>query len=157
MAIDSSKYLANKIDAIQGGTDTLSSIKAAQETILDAARSSLSTAYTSVIGSEVICYAKVPTIIPEYIGCFRIDFTNMTSVDTIIVRKYLIIESGGSYLLASTDAAYTYTGVQTVKVVEMFESTYNTYGCKFVILHSVASGSDVRVFKTETIDASSGV
>lgn len=157
MAIDSSKWIGSKIDAIQGGTATLESVKTAQETILDVARSSQSGAYTSVIDTEVICYAKVPTIIPEVIANFRIDLTNMTSVDTLIIRKYLIIESGGSYLLASTDAAYTYAGEQTVKVVSLFENSINSYGCKFVILHSVSGGTDVRVFKTECFDASSGV
>jgi hypothetical protein len=145
-----------KINAIQGGTATLESITTQLEQTLDAARSGLSASYTPTVGAgETVVYEVTPAVGTVQVALsLRIDLTNMQAGDTLIIRKYLINISGGAYTLASADAAFTFANVQTVKMVELFENVYNTYGLKFVIVQSTGTA---RAFVAECIDAAAGI
>lgn len=154
-SINDTPIIRADIAGVRGGTASLENIVTNQETILDMARSAQSITYTPVVGAtETIIYEVTPTAGPQLILLCRLDLTNMVSGDTLIIRKYVKVASGGSYLLASTDIAYTFTGAQTVKVIELFENTVNSYGCKFAIVQTTGTA---RAFLTETFDAAAGV
>ena len=153
--IDNSPYIISKIDGLQGGTETVESLKTDMEDILDVARSAQSIAYTPVVGAaETIVYEKTPTAgSVELVNEFSIDLTNMVADDVLTIRLYKKLASGGAYLLASADASFTYSNAQTVLCVSPFKNVFNTYGLKIVIVQSAGTA---RAFQTETIDSAPG-
>ncbi len=148
------------LQGIQGGSETLQSVSDKLDDFIDILRSGQSGSYTPVVPAapadavELTIYERTPTVgdVETIISC-RINITTLAAGDELIIRRYIKNVSGGSYVLNSIDAAYTYSGVQTVGMIDIFQETYNTYGCKFVILQPTGTA---RAFVCEIIDTASG-
>lgn len=63
---------------------------------------------------------------------FKIDFTNQTAGETVVLRVYYRIKSGGDLIKQTLDATYTYAGVQDPLLVNL-DLEDNRYGVKVTI------------------------
>lgn len=87
-----------QLTAIQGGSQTLESIGTDVKNVFDMTHTA---ATATMTGSEVTLFEFVPTA-PSYFEGGSIDMTNMAAGDTIVVKVYRKIKSGGNYILEST-------------------------------------------------------
>jgi len=110
---------------IQGGAETIESLDDELDAMLDLARSPQS-GTTTTTGAEQIIYTESGTPHPFAYGGSNIDLFNMAAGDTIRLRLYKKVKSGGVFHLKSDDAVNTYTGPQTI--IKQFDGIYNTYG-----------------------------
>ena len=119
---DSLEAIRDKVDAVQGGTQTLESIGTDVKGVLDLT----TTAATATMdGSEDTLFEFVPTS-PSMFEGGSIDLTNMAASDTIVFKIYQKIKSGGNYIKLSDDAANTYADAQDpdLKVIDGFPVRY---------------------------------
>lgn len=111
--------LAAQLTAIQGGSETLETIKTDLEGVLDMTTTAVSTTMT---GAELTLFEFVPTA-PSFFEGGKIDLTNMEASDTIVVKMYHKIKSGGNYIL---ETSTSYAGAQDpdLKVINGFACRY---------------------------------
>jgi hypothetical protein len=143
------------LDTVQGGGETLQSIKDDLSTGLDLARSPWSGTYTIATGgAHSHVYTESDTQ-PFFFGGFSVDLTAMAAGDTMIIKIYKMIKSGGTLLQISDNYAYTYTDAQVPALKEFNLNTYNVYGIDITIELSV--GGTNRAVDVEIFDAKRGV
>jgi hypothetical protein len=129
--------------SIRGGARSLESIGADQDALLDLARSPQS-GTTTMTGAELTLYEETSANPFAFLGGF-VDLTNMQAGDTIVLKVYVKIKSGGAYRQWSDDAVNTYTGVQTV-AIKHFNGPgdiYNLDGFKVTCTQSAGVNRDV--------------
>lgn len=69
-------------------------------------------ASTAMDGSEIILIEKTDNLQSDLVG--MIDLTAMAGGDTIVVKEYMVLKNGGSYINYATQ---TYSGAQTPALV----------------------------------------
>ena len=67
--------------------------------------------------------------------CVKIDCTNQTDIDTIVLRTYYRIEPAGAYVLQDT---LTFAGLVSPELIDI-ELEPNRYGIRVTIEHTVSS------------------
>ena len=150
--ISDTKKILNQILGIQGGTATLESLKVGQEAVLDAIRSAQSAALLTMTGDEQTLYEFIPTATSVFLGG-NVDLSLLAADDILDLKIYKKIKSGGAYALCST---VTYTGVQTVPLVEFAGDRFNLYSIKVTATQTQATTS-YKTIDHEWYDASPGV
>jgi hypothetical protein len=141
--------IANQLTAIQGGVETLESIKTDIEQGLDLAVTSASTTMT---GSALTLIEFIPTAPSAFEGG-AIDLTNMATGDTVIVKVYRKIKSGGNYIQESDDVVNTYSGAQ-VPALKEYPGCPVRYGYKLTIQQTAGTN---RVIDNIWFTAAPGV
>jgi len=68
----------------------------------------------------------------------HIDFTNQTAAETLIIREYYRIKSGGNYIMTDED---TFIGIQD-PLLKNIELSDNRYGIKVTIELTVGTNRD---------------
>ena len=71
----------------------------------------------------------------------KIDFTNHTLGETVILRVYYRIKTGGDFIKQTLDATYTYTGVQDPLLVNL-PLEDNRYGVKVTLETTAGANRD---------------
>lgn len=123
---------------IRGGANTIQSVMDEFAAVLDLARSAQSGTLT-LDGTEQTLYEETDTN-PFEFGGGKVDLFNQAAGDTVILRQYVKIKSGGVYRLETDDTVNTYAGVQAVPI-KKFDRQYNVYGIKITIEHTVVAAA----------------
>ena len=144
--VSSNRPIADQITALQGGVETLESIKTDIEQGLDLA---VTAASTTMTGSALTLIEFIPTA-PSVFEGGAVDLTNMASGDTIVVLTYRKIKSGGNYILETTT---TYADAQAVPLKTMVGCPVR-YGYKVTIQQT---GGTNRVVDNIWFTAAPGV
>lgn len=113
------RALIAQITAVQGGSQTLESIGTDVKNVFDMTHTAASVTMT---GSEVTLFEFVPTA-PSMFEGGKIDLTNMAAGDTIVVKTYHKIKSGGNYIL-ETSTSYADDVSPDLKVINGFACRY---------------------------------
>lgn len=135
--------ISNLIAALRGGAETVQSIRDDQQTMLDVARSPQS-GTTTMTGAELTLYEQTDVNPFVFLGGF-VDLFNMAGGDTIVIKVYVKLKSGGTYRQLSLDTVNTYSGAQTppVKFINGPGEIYNMYGFKVTCTQSAGVNRDV--------------
>ena len=140
--------------AARGGGASLASLEADLATGLDLARSPWSGTYTIATGgAHSHVYTESDTM-PFFFGGFSVDLTAMAAGDTMIIKVYKMIKSGGTLRQISDDLVYTFVNAQVPALKEFNLNTYNMYGIDITIELSV--GGTSRDVDFEAWDAKRG-
>ena len=139
---DSLEAIADKIIAVQGGTDTLYSISQELVAILDVARDPDSTT-TTMDGSEQTLHEEsAPTKLIQFLGGI-IDLTNIVGTRSLLIKVYIKLKSGGSYVQISDDTVNNYTAAivaATANKTADIDGFFNRYGYKITATQTEAEG-----------------
>jgi hypothetical protein len=125
---------------IRGGGETIQSVRDDQNAMLDIARSPQSASTLMIIPTEVTLYEESDTNPFAFLGGF-IDLSVLAAGDTVLIRVYVKIKSGGIYRRLSDDVVNGYSGVQTVplKHINGPGDVYNFYGIKITATQSAGT------------------
>ena len=129
-----SAAITTQLTAMQGGVETLESIKTDIEQGLDLAVASASTTMT---GAALTLLEFIPTA-PSYFDGGALDLTNLQAGDTVVVKIYRKIKSGGNYIQESIDSVFTFTGAQTEPLKEVSGRPVR-YGIKITITQTAGT------------------
>lgn len=135
-----------QITAVQGGAQTIESVGTDVKNILDMTHTAASVTMT---GSEVTLFEFVPTT-PSMFEGGKIDLTNMAAGDTIVVKMYHKIKSGGNYIL-QTSTSYADDVSPDLIVIDGFACRYG------VKVTATQSGGTNRVLDCAFVTSAPGV
>lgn len=141
--------IAAQLTAIQGGVETLESIKTDIEQGLDLA---VVAASTTMTGAVLTLLEFIPTA-PSMFEGGAVDLTNMVAGDTVVIKVYRKIKSGGNYILESDDSVNTYSGAQSIPLKEIAGCPVR-YGYKVTIQQTAGTN---RVIDNIWFTAAPGV
>ena len=134
--------LQTDVDAIEGDVNAIREVTDS-EAILSEVAGQITTD-----GTEQTVYTEEnPAGIFRPI-CFKIDFTNQTAAETIVIRVYYRIAVGGNMILQSTT---TFAGAQSPDLINT-DLEPNRYGIRITIEHTVGETNrayDWEVFYEE--------
>jgi hypothetical protein len=148
-ATDALEKIRDQQTLMQGGVETLESIKTDIEQVLDLAVASASTTMT---GAALTLLEFVPTV-PSYFDGGAMDLTNLAAGDTVVVKIYRKIKSGGNYIQESIGSVFTFTGAQTEPLKEISGRPVR-YGIKITIQQTAGTN---RVIDNIWFTAAPGV
>ena len=120
-------------------TKNISTNAAELEAILDLARAGDSGS-TTLDGSEQTIYEETDTT-AFMLNDFCVDLSNQAGGDTVIIRIYKKIKSGGGYIQITDDAVYVYAGVQDPEGINFIGPWCSIYGIKVTIEHTVVAAA----------------
>ena len=135
---DDLKTINDKQDLIQPiAADNLSTLTAEAEAVLDLARSPDSGTKT-LTGGEDTLYEETDATAFLFNGG-SIDLSNQAGGDTVIIRQYKKIKSGGAYVGFTDDAVWTFAGVPDPLLINISGDHGNMYGFKVTIEQTVVA------------------
>ena len=135
---DDLKTINDKQDLIQPiAADNLSTLTAEAEAVLDLARSGDSGTKT-LTGGEDTLYEETDATAFLFNGG-SIDLSNQAGGDTVVIRQYKKIKSGGAYVGFTDDAVWTFAGVPDPLLIDISGDHGNMYGFKVTIEHTVVA------------------
>ena len=146
------KVITRLLHLIQGGGESLQSIKDDLATGLDLARSPQSGSLL-MDGNEQTIYIETDTL-PFVMNQAHLDLTTMAAGDTIRARVYVTLVSGGAYVKISDDALNTFVDAQD-PAGKVLDEVYGVYGIKITLQQTVAG--TLRTIPYEVYDAKRGV
>jgi hypothetical protein len=133
------EWLGWAIETLQGGGATVQSIYDLLMTSLDLARSPDS-ATTLTTGAEQDLYNEDGGGFPFYFAGGMIDLSNQAAGDTIRVRIYKRHTLAGAWIKISSDAAWTFAGVQD-PAGKIIDPLYSQYGVRVTMEHTVVAAA----------------
>ena len=120
-------------------TKNISTNAAELEAILDLARAGDS-GTTTLDGNEQTLYEETDAT-AFCLNNFCIDLSNQAAGDTVIIRIYKKIKSGGGYIQITLDAAYTFADAQDPEGIEFLGPWWSIYGIKVTIQQTVVAAA----------------
>ncbi len=127
---------------IEGGTESLESLRDQLVAMPDVARYPASGTFT-MTGGEDILFTQSDTVPFLFLGG-NINLMNLAVGDTVVIKIYLKQVSGGVFRQVSDNVVNTYSGVQ-LPIIKMIEGFWNTYGVQISCTQSAGVNRDLIV------------
>ena len=124
---------------MQGGAATIQGIYDLLMSFLDLARSPDS-ATTLTTGAEQDLYNEDGGGFPFQFCGGMIDLSNQAAGDTVLIKFYKRHTAAGAWIKVSTDAAWTFAGVQN-PAGKLIPELYSQYGVRVTLQHTVVAAA----------------